>query len=320
MGIANSKRQWVAPPGGGGARAMLRHAGSAAQRRCQSKPAYAEVRGFALTAIYGVPQRLLSMYPPTVYSAEQAAADIEACRAGRQLPHHRRVVRYDKVSGGQDARIYALTTYHGYRARDFENPRTLQLLPYSEKDAQIDISAFQKTGKPYYRVIKQTSVVYDPKRGTARDWRDRGFDNRYRYSVHDSGQKLRLLGDRTGKRLDVSKYPRIQSGGKWVRLVPCSAMPEMCRPGDKVFPYIDDGRAGGKRGGRGAGGGGQAAAREAQNRKKRERRQQVAHSKKMDQLTRKMQGLNRSDPKYQELARRKKSLANSFRKGRLGGS
>ncbi len=313
MGATNSKgtrvsqsifsgKQWVAHHRG--AAPMLQHAGSRGQRKCLDKPAYAEPRGFALTVIYGVPQRLLSRYPPSVYSVQQASEDIAACRAGRALPHYRQVVRYDKISGSKDPRVYALTRYHGYTARDFEDPRVLQLLPYTDKDAQIDISTFQKKGRPYYTVIKHTSTVLDPKRGTARNWRQRGFDNRYRYDLYDptaAGQRVRQLGDRTGARFDASKYPRIRSGGQWVRLVPCKELPAMCKPGDKVFPYADVG-----------GGNGRTAKAaeylEARKRKVRDRRAQVEHSKKMNRLARKMRGLDPQSERYKALAQQKKNL------------
>lgn len=301
-------KQWVAHHGG--ASKMLRHAGTRGQRKCLAKPAYAEPRGFALTVIYGVPQRLLGRYPPSVYSVRQATEDIAACRAGRELPHYRQVVRYDRISGAQDPRVYALTKYHGYTARDFEDPKLLQLLPYTEKDAQIDISAFQKKGRPYYTVIKHTSTVLDPKRGTARNWRQRGFEDRYRYDLYDptaAGQRVRQLGNRTGARFDASKYPRIRSGGQWVRLVPCKELPAMCRPGDKVFPFAD------------SGGNGRTAKAaeylEAKKRKVRERRARVEHSKKMDRLTRKMRGLDPESDRYKALARQKKDLRGGSARG-----
>lgn len=304
-------KQWVAHHGQ--AHMTLQHAGRWTQAKCAAKPAYAEPRGFALTTIYGVPQRLLGRYPPSVYSLQDALDDIKACKAGRELPHHKKVVRYDKISGSKDPRVYALTKYHGYSSRDFDDPKLLQLLPYSEKDAQIDISYFQKHGKPYYTVIKHTSSVLDPKRGTTRNWRHRGFDNRYKYDLFDPGaksQKLRQLGNRTGRRFDPTKYPRIRSGGQWVRLVPCSELPAMCKPGDKVFPYAESGGDGGKSAKA-------AEYLEAKKRKVREQRAQIEHSRKMARLNRKMKALDPQNAKYAALAQQKKELRAARKLNRL---
>jgi len=310
MGATNSKGVYHSPLSGKqyvshhehGHR-MLRHAGHAGQRKCLSKPLYAEARGFALTTIYGVPQRLLDRYPPSVYSVQHAVEDIEACKLGRVLPHHKRVVRFDKVARGQDPRIYALTTYHGYKPRDFQDPKVLQLLPYTEKDAQIDISTFQKKGKPYYTVIRHTSTVLDPKRGTVRNWRHKGFENKYRYDLYDptaAGQKLRRLGNRTGSRFDASKYPLVEAGGQRVRLVPCKVMPAMCKPGDTVFPFLEPGAS--EKTAKAA------AYLEAKKRKVRARREQVEYSKQMNRLARRMKGLNAESNKYKQLAKRKEEL------------
>lgn len=283
---------------------MLKHAGAFGQRRCAQKPAYAEPRGFALTAIYNVPPGMLNRYPPTVYSAQQAQEDIDACRRGRPLPHYKQVVRYNRISGSRDPRVYALIKYHGYSRRDFDDPRLLQLLPYSEKDAQIDISTYQTTGKPYYKVVKHTSTVIDPKRGSHRNWRHKGFDDKYKYSIHPTDQKVRRLGDRTGKKFDASKYPLVRQGSQWVRQVPCAQLPAMCKPGDKYFPYVNTAN-------RTDGSGRTAKAAEvleARKRKIRNRKAQVEHSKKMDRLSRKMKALNKADPKYQKLAQQRQAL------------
>lgn len=319
MGAANSKSpgyssrnpftgsHWKAPHGN--AQPMLRRAGWGTQAKCQSKPRYADARGWALTTIYGVPENLLDRYPPTVYSVQQALEDIEACKKGANLPHFRQVVRYDKVVGGRDPRVYALVKYHGYRASNFDDPRVLQLLPYSEKDAQIDISYYQKRGRPYYTVIKHTSTVLDPKTGTVRDWRHRGFDNKYRYDVYDpkgAGARIEKLGAKVKTRLDVSKYPKKKVGGRWVRMVPCRELPAMCRPGDTVFPY--------------AGGDDKSNAvlniLEAKKRKIQERRAAVEHSRKMDQLTRRMQGLNKNSDKYKALKAQRDALSKKTQRRR----
>lgn len=234
---------------------VVRHDGAARQLRqapgkqskCLSKPAFAEPRGFALSVIYGVPQSQLNLYPPNVYSQQHAIADIEACKRGQVLPHHDRVVRVDKVVGARDPRVYALMKYHGYSKRDFNDPRLLEILPYSAKNAQIDIATYAKTGRPYYTVVKHASLVLDPKRGTARNWRHHGFHDGYKYDLYDPAaekQELRYLGNMPAARFDFAKYPRTNLGnGHAVHTVPCTSLPAtlrkaMCKPGDKSVPYV----------------------------------------------------------------------------------
>jgi len=320
MGAGNSKqpgwsvsnpftgRTYVAHHGD--ARGMLKHAGSRTQRKCQRRPRYVDACGWALTEIYGVPQSLLDKYPPTVYSVEQALQDIDACKAGRDLPHYRRVVRYDRVVGAQDPRVYALMRYHGYTAANFQDGRLLQLLPYSAKDAQIDVAYYQKHGRPYYTVIKATSAVIDPKRGTVRDWRHRGFDNKYRYDAYDpkgAGARIERLGGKVRAKLDVSQYPKKKVGGLWVRMVPCSVMPAMCAPGQKDFPYA----GGDERSNRAI------EVLEAKKEKIRRRRAEVDHSKKMEQLSRRMKGLNKESNRYRTLKAQRDQLAQSLKERRF---
>lgn len=207
------------------------------QGKCASKPEFVDSRGFALSTIYGVKD--LSKFPPTVYTLQMAQDDIKACAAGRDLVHYDKIVRYDKIVKSRDPREYALRKYHGYAPSDF--PAALGLLPYTAKNAQVNIAHFQRTGKPYYKVVKATSTVIDPKRGSVRDWRHDGFDNKYSYDVYDpAGQKQRIgrLGNKAKLRFDASKYPLQKTRkGQYVRMVPCSVMPGMCAPGMKEFPY-----------------------------------------------------------------------------------
>lgn len=290
---------------------MLQRPGVFTRRKCASKPPYVDARGFALSVIYGVPNTQLSLYPPTVYSAQQAQEDIAACRAGRDLPHYSRVIRIDKVVGSREPRQYALTKYHGYSPKNFRDGKLLKLLPYSVKDAQIDIATFQKTGKPYYQVIKATSTVIDPKRGTVRNWRDRGFDNKYTYDPYDPAgqkQKLRKLGNAVKRKVDVRKYPLVTRGGRQVRMIPCGVMPVMCTKGQKEFPYVDVDAAS------------QAAVAQltAKQSKARSKELQRRYSAKMQQLQRRMQGLSPNDPKYKRLADQMRMQQQAFRNGRNG--
>lgn len=223
---------------------LLQRAGFGTQAKCQAKPPIVDSRGWALTKIYGVPYSKLGMYPPTVYSLAMAEADIAACSAGRDLPYYDKVVRYDKISRGQDPRVYALTKYHGYTWADLADGQVLRLLPYSDKNAQIDISSYTRTGRPYYKVIKATSVVMDPKRGIVRDWRNKGFKDGYRYDQYDpraERQEVGRLGDPVRRRFDLSKYRSEIRGGRKTYFIPCSEMPIMCRPGDREFPWLGDG-------------------------------------------------------------------------------
>ena len=271
-----------------------------AQRRCAAKPRYVEDRGFALTTIYRVGAAQLDFYPPEVYSLQQAREDIRACAAGAALPHSKRVVRFDRLVGkGGDPRQYALIRFHGYSPADFRDPRLLQLLPYSKKDAQIDISQFAKTGKPYYTVIRHLSQVLDPKRGTVRNWRSRGFDDKYKYDAYNPEAPSRPLGSRVGRRFDASKYPRVRgAGGQWVRMVPCSEAPAMCKPGNTTFPYLnsDDKSS--------------AAAQvlEAKKRKIQLQRARDQHGREMQKLAQRMKGLDRESDQYKRLAEKRQKL------------
>lgn len=282
-------------------RGIVERAGSGARRKCAALPRYADVRGFALSVVYGVPSGNLDMYPPSVYSKAQAEKDIQACALGLRLPFRDRVVRYDRVAGSRDPRVYALMKFHGYKRADFEDGQVLRLLPYSVKDAQIDIAYFARRGVPYYKVIKQTSTVLDHKRSTYRDWRHKGFDDRYKYDAYDpnaSKQKLRVLSDRASKKLDASKYPRRLMGSQWVRIVPCSAMPAMCGPGMDTFPYPESADRSGA-GGRSVT---EAAWQASRKAKLAARRRNVEHSKRMGRLAAKMRGLNRESDEYKRLA------------------
>lgn len=268
---------------------MLRAPGAGLRRRCLAKREYEEPRGFVLTRVYGVPEKLLGMYPPDVYSLKHALEDLEDCREGRELRHYRRVVRFDRVVKARDlgedalarkARVYALTRFHGYEKRDFRGGRVLEVLPYSVKDAQVDIAYYQKHGRPYYTVIKETSTVLDPKRGSVRDWRHKGFENGYTYDVHDpraERQRVRQLGV-AKLRFDPKKYPLQRLGMQWVRMVPCAEAPSMCKPGDRAFPYLD---APGK----------SNALAFAKNAKRREKEARVAHQKRMAELKRRLEGV-----------------------------
>lgn len=223
---------------------QLKRPGRSRQKKCAAVPPYADMRGWALMEIYGVPRSKISMYPPYVYSIEQARDDIDACRLGQDLPHYQRVVRYEKIAKGTDPRVYALTEFHGYTKKELRNGQVLSLLPYTEKDAQIDISEYTKRGRPYYKVVKHTSQVIDPKRGTVKNWRNKGFDNKHTYNYLDpraKRQNVRRLGDIVERRFDLSKYRKETRAGRTIHFIPCRELPAMCRPGDAEFPWVGDG-------------------------------------------------------------------------------
>lgn len=241
--------------------------------KCRRVPAYADVRGWVLTNVYGVPPRLLSMYPPNVYSLEMARADLDMCKLGQPLRYFDRVVRVDRAAGRDASRwkAYALTRYHGYRP---DEKAAMNSLPYSTKDAQIDIAYFQRHGRPYFQVNKYRSEVYDPKRGFLRDWRYNGFSDGYTYSPTAGAKAQRFLSDRMPKKFKKKDYPLAQlPSGQYVRKIPCAVVgAAYCRPGQSEYllPVSraharEHGGVGGiiPRGGRGAGGSGSgnAAAR-----------------------------------------------------------
>lgn len=218
-----------------GRAAQMYRPGAWMRFKCRRMPAYADARGWVLTNVYGVPSRLLSMYPPNVYSKEMALADLQACKTGQPLRFFDRVVRVDRVAGRDTSRwkAYALTRYHGYR-RDERD--AMNALPYSAKDAQIDIQYFQRYGRPYFQVNKYRSEVYDPKRGFVRDWRHRGFSDGYSYSPAGS-KAQRSLGDRLPKKFQKKQFPLVQlPSGQYVRKIPCGVVgPAYCRPGQTEY-------------------------------------------------------------------------------------
>lgn len=270
------------------------------QQRCRRIPTYADVRGWMLTQVYGVPDGGLDKYPPSVYSLDMAEADLKACQAGRTLPHHKKVVVVEKVVGrGKDPREYTLTRYHGFTRRELRT--ALERLPYSKKNAQIDIASYQKTGRPYYFVDRVSFTVRDRKYGTVRNWRHKGFEDKYRYDRYDpqaTGQRLESLRSaRVRHRIDVGKYKRRRTrSGQWVVDVPCSDAPYMCAPGEKTFTYDASGY----------GSATDKAAKALADRtaKLDKRRRQVEHSRQMERLAKRIKALNRSKPENQEAYRR----------------
>lgn len=296
--------------------AQLQRPSARKQERCRRIPSFVDRRGWMLTQVYGVPDGSLSQYPPTVYSIAEAEADLKACQAGQVLPHHKKVVVVEKVVGrGRDPREYTLTKYHGFERREL--PTALQRLPYTKKNAQIDIATFQKTGRPYYFVDKVSFIVRDRKYGTVRNWRHKGFDDKYRYDVYDplgAGQRIESLKTaRVRQRIDVSRYKRRQTrSGQWVVDVPCSVAPYMCAPGEKTFTYDASG----------AGSRTNKAAKVVADRSAKldRRRRQVEHSRKMDKLARRMKALNQSNPRnqerYRKLAAERNALRQAFRGSR----
>ena len=278
--------------------------------RCANKPAYTDARGFALQVIYRVPN--LNSVPPSVYSQAMAEEDIRACAAGRDLVHASRVVRYDKIAGkGSDPRWHALRTYHGYT--DAEIPQALRVLPYSPKMAQVDISSFQQTGQPYYRVIKQTSTVINAKRQVVRNWRSQGFDDKFKYDVYDPRGPEKRLGAKPEMRFDVTKYPiRKLKSGQLGRMIPCAAMPSMCAPGMTEFPHV----TGQERD--------EVERKRLENLRNRNarRKAQSLLNKKMSQLQRRIKGAEnaKNTNKLGRLTAQRNQLRTAFNAARRGGA
>jgi hypothetical protein len=300
----------------GQAQSVVKRADPVARYRCARKPKYVDDRGFALSVVYRVPQRLLDMYPPTVYSLEHARQDIAACAAGQPLPNAHRVVRFDRVTRGMDPRVYALMQFHGYEPRDFQDGQLLQTLPYSVKDAQIDISSVVKTGRPYYVINRYTSRVMDPKRGQVRNWRHKGFYDGYQYNAYNPRAVTRQLGaSRPALKFDPSKYPLVTgANGRWVRTIPCSVMPSMCRPGQEFFPYYDgDGNGAGSSAKKGNGA---KALALSKAKKAAQVALQQGHSRAMEQLRLRMKELNPNSDNYRKLRAQRDKMRNEFRKAR----
>lgn len=205
-----------------------------------------EHRGWALRYIYKVPYNRLAEYPPHVYTVAQAMDDIKACADGRRLPHFARVVRYDKIVGSKDPRVHTLTKMHGFKAKDLANGKILGALPYSVKDAQIDITYYAREGRPYYTIQKYPEVSVIDRQGRRRTWRNKGYSDGYKYNRLDPEgrwQSIRRLRDGTSRRFDLSKYRKVVGADgvpKW--MIPCEKMPSMCVRGQKEFVYYGDGR------------------------------------------------------------------------------
>lgn len=233
-------------PGGGTAK-LLQVAGRGAQAKCRrGVPKRTDPRGWALYHIYGVPDDQLDMYPSTLYTLRMAFDDVRACATGRQLPQTRKVVRYDKISRG-DPITYALSRVHGLTPAEVALAK--KGLPYTLKMAQIDISTYAKRGTSYYKVRLPGFQVIDKKTGIVRDYRDKGFENKYRYAYTDvDGSKMgvKKLNADVERRLDLKRgvregrYGLKMRGGRPTYEIPCADFPAMCDRGDKTFFHVAD--------------------------------------------------------------------------------
>ena len=214
---------------------FLQRPGFFTRRGCRAALAsrFVDLRGYALTRVYGIPPARLDMYPPKVYSDEMAAEDMRRCAAGDKLRFYDRVVRVHKIAGAAGLRKYALMRYHGFKARDVAE--ALPSLPYSEKDAQIDITHYERYGRPYFRVSRLGLTVVDGKHGIIRDWRDKGFNDQYTYDVR-GGAARRTINQSPMRAYDERTFEVVRlKGGRYARRVPCSAAPAYCNPGETHF-------------------------------------------------------------------------------------
>lgn len=295
-----------------GGAAMLQRPGYLTQRRClaKDKTPWVDDRGWALTQIYGVPARLLDMYPPKVYSLDQARQDIQACQQGRDLPHRLRVVRFDRMAGSKDLRVYALTKLHGFTARELRDRRVLQQLPYSTKDAQIDVTYHARHGKPFYVVDKWPALAVRTSNGRIlRTALDKGYRNDYKYNPYDPRASVGSVTDFVKRKVDLSKYPPVVVGGRLVHKVPCAAMPRgFCGPSDQVYTVIAE--AGAVQ----AAGGPAAAVQRTKRQLTGEKLLLQRHAAQMGNIKKRMAGLRQGSPQFAKLAANRQALRAALRR------
>lgn len=242
--------------------------------KCSRIPQYADRRVWTLKNLYKVND--INEFPPNLYSAQDAEADISDCISGVRLRHSYKVVSIKRLEAikGKDLRKYALQKYHGYG--DIIDPRALSILPYTKQNALIDIRYYKKYRQPYFLVDKVTSIVRSRDGKVYRQPGQRGTNIKYSYDRADMGKKGKIEAGK--KKYDVRKYP-LQSfkNGSIGRLIPCSLDPGMCTHGQQTFISRDVGDAL-KR----------AAMVNSKQRKQTTRFLQTSHAKKIQALDKKI--------------------------------
>jgi len=242
--------------------------------KCARIPAYADRRVWTLKNLYKVKD--INEFPPQVYSAQDAEADISDCIAGVRLRYSYKIVSTKRLEAikGKDLRRYALQKYHGYP--DMIDQRAISILPYTKQNAAIDVRYYKKYRQPYFIVDKVTSTVRSRDGKIMRQPGQKGTEVKYSYDRADMAKKGKFEAGK--KKYDVRKYPlQSMKDGSVGRVIPCSVDPAMCTPGQQTFISRDVGDAL-KR----------AAVVNAKQRKQTTRFLQTSHAKKIQALNKKI--------------------------------
>ena len=242
--------------------------------KCARIPQYADRRIWTLKNLYKI--RDINEFPPNIYSAQDAEADIADCIAGVRLRHSYKVVSIKRLEAikGKDLRRYALQKFHGYP--DLIDQRSIGILPYSKQDAATDVRYYKKYKQPYFIVDRVTSTVRSRDGKIMRQPGQKGTEVKYAYDRADMAKKGKIEAGK--KKYDVRKFP-LQSfkDGSVGRVIPCRIDPVMCTPGQQTFISRDVGNAL-KR----------AAMVNAKQRKQTLRFLQTSHAKKIQALNEKI--------------------------------
>ena len=242
--------------------------------KCARIPQYADRRVWTLKNLYKV--KSIDEFPPNIYSAQDAEADIADCIAGVRLRHSYKVVSIKRLEAikGKDLRRYALQKFHGYP--DMIDQRSIEILPYTKQNASIDIRYYKRYKQPYFIVDRVTSTVRSRDGKIMRQPGQKGTEVKYSYDRADMAKKGKFEAGK--KKYDVRKFP-LQSfkDGSVGRVIPCSVDPAMCTPGQQTFISRDVGNAL-KR----------AAMVNAKQRKQTTRFLQTSHAKKIQALNKKI--------------------------------
>jgi len=242
--------------------------------KCARIPQYADRRVWVLQNLYKVKD--INEFPPQVYSAQNAEADISDCIAGVRLRYSYKIVSIKRLEAikGKDLRRYALQKFHGYP--EMIDQRSIEFLPYSKQNAAIDVRYYKKHKMPYFVVDKVTGTVRSRDGKITRMPGQKGSEVKYKYDRADMAKKGKFEAGK--KKYDVRKYAlQSMKDGSVGRVIPCSVDPTMCTPGQSTFISRDIGNVV-KR----------AAMVNAKSRKQTLRYLQTSHAKKIQSLNKKI--------------------------------
>ena len=242
--------------------------------KCSKIPQYADRRVWVLKNLYKVSD--IDEFPPQVYSARDAEADISDCIAGHRLRYSYKIVSTKRLEAikGKDLRRYALQKYHGYP--DMIDQRSIEILPYTKQNAAIDVRYYKKYRQPYFIIDKATSTVRSRDGKIYRQPGQKGTEVKYLYDRANMAKKGKFEAGK--KKYDVRKFPlQTMKDGSVGRVIPCSVDPAMCTPGQQAFISRNIGNAL-KR----------AAMVNAKHRKQTLKFLQTSHAKKIQALNKKI--------------------------------